>query len=74
MGHARRKRGLRSVQKRFSQAAHQGAFLRVPHGWRLFKLLLHYDWAWWRTLGLLDGPFEVSPRPVQPPNQAALNS
>ena len=52
-----------TLRPHMEKAPHQGAFLRVPHGWRLFKLLLHYDWAWWRTLGLLDGPFQIHPTP-----------
>ena len=46
-----------TLRPHLQQSPFGGAFLRVPHGWRLFKLLLHYDWAWWRTLGLLDGEF-----------------
>eukprot|EP01044_Picomonas_judraskeda_P001745 COSAG03_NODE_110_length_12523_cov_61.863731_6_plen_644_part_00 len=47
-----------SLQPHLQHSAFGGAFWRVPHGFRLFKLLLHYDWAWWRTLGLLDGTFQ----------------
>lgn len=46
-----------SLQPHLERSQFGGAFLRVPHGFRLFKLLLHYDWAWWRSLGLLDGSF-----------------
>jgi hypothetical protein len=35
------------------------AFLRVPHAWRHVKLYVHYDWAWWRTLGLTSGDFHL---------------
>lgn len=33
------------------------AFLRVPHAYRHVKLYVHYDWAWWRQLGLFSGYF-----------------
>ncbi len=46
-----------SLAPHLARSGFGGAFLRVPHGFRLFKLLLHYDWAWWRSLGLLDGTF-----------------
>jgi hypothetical protein len=46
-----------SLRPHLDRSDFSGAFLRVPHGYRLFKLLLHYDWAWWRVLGLLDGHF-----------------
>ena len=49
-----------SLQPHLDASAFGGAWLRVPHGFRLFKLLLHYDWAWWRSLGLLDGPFSAN--------------
>lgn len=35
------------------------AFLRVPHAWRHVKLYLHYDHAWWRSLGLTSGYFHM---------------
>ena len=35
------------------------AFLRVPHAWRHIKLYVHYDWAWWRTLGKVSGDFSL---------------
>ena len=35
------------------------AFLRVPHAWRHVKLYVHYDWAWWRTLGHTSGYFKL---------------
>jgi hypothetical protein len=49
-----------SLRPHLDASAFGGAWLRVPHGFRLFKLLLHYDWAWWRSLGLLDGPFSAN--------------
>eukprot|EP01050_Picozoa_sp_SAG11_P023105 SAG11_NODE_4552_length_1852_cov_7.759270_1_plen_540_part_00 len=35
------------------------AFLRVPHAWRHVKFYVHYDWAWWRTLGHTSGDFNL---------------
>ena len=35
------------------------AFLHVPHAYRHVKLYVHYDWAWWRQLGLTSGDFSL---------------
>lgn len=32
--------------------------LTVPYVFRSAKVYAHYDWAWWRSLGLTEGPFE----------------
>jgi hypothetical protein len=47
-----------SLGPHMDASPHGGRFLKTPHGYRLFKLLLHYDFAWWRALGLVDGSFE----------------